>query len=570
MNLFLLRCSGAALLLFSTLAAQSLTGRLSPTNLPIAGIVVDAGSGSTPATTDADRRCSPSPACRTATTTTSSTCLPVGVPWAATIVQTVDRQRRHQPRRRRGAAGLRDQRHRRVNADRPADCLGGNLNAYTQDGTKLFTPRDGTDLLGNFAIVVPAGTLDVQVRPPVGALLVPRQLEDVVVGAAVPLGTVVLRTAYLVTGSVVDQVSSLPIANTRLRAVDALTGERIVLPNELTNTFGQFSLPLPFGILDLEVTPPLGNTHVARQLYGVLVFGPQALGQVRLQNGALLTGTVLRSGLPAAGVDIDVLLPDGGKVVTPRDATAADGSFAVAVPTGVALRVRAEPQVGDGSHGVVSAPVTLAGPASVGSLVLPAGIGVAGVVQGPLGPEPGASVRFFKLPENVQVVTAGNATGAGGGFATFVPPGDYRVDVVPAEGSVAAPQSQFVTIAAATVLNPVLAVKGARCALTGFGTLTMPQGGWLPLNAMLHNLQPAGGPLLLDLGVELPDGSTIWLAYGETLDLPPFPVTVIAVFVPLPIVPTPYLGRPIDMVLRMRDPSGATVLDVAKTPFVVE
>lgn len=567
MRTFLLSRGCAALLAIAPVVAQSLTGRLvSPTNVPLAGIVVDAGSGTTPATSDA-------------TGTFTLTGLqngndydvefvpPFAAPWAARM-QTVVVS---------GVTNLGDvvlqpgfviSGVARNEAGQPLP--GCNLNAYTQDGTKLFTPRDGSDALGQFAIVVPAGTLDVQVRPPVGALLVTKTIEDVVVGAAVPLGDVVLRTAYLVTGSVVDQVSGLPIGSTRLRAVDALTGERIVLPNELTNTFGQFSLPLPFGIIDIEVTPPVGNTHVARQLYGVLVFGPVALGQVRLQNGALLTGTVLRGGLPAAGVDIDVLLPDGGKIVTPRDATAADGSFAVAVPTGVALRVRAEPQVGDGSHGVVTAPTTLSGPASVGALVLPAGIAVTGVVQGPLGPESGASVRFFKLPENVQVVTSGNATGANGSYATFVPPGSYRIDVVPAEGSVAAPQSGFVTIAAPTVWNAGLAAKSARCALTGFGTLTMPQGEWLPLNAFLHNMQPNWTTLLLDLRVELPDGTDLWIAYGLPIDLPPYPITVFAVFVPLPLVPAQFLGRPLDMVLQLRDLGGANVLDAAKTPFVVE
>lgn len=563
---FLSRCC-AAFLAIAPAVAQTVTGRLvSPTNAPIAGIVVDAGSGSNPGTSDAGGFFTLT-GLQNGNDYDVEFVPPFLAPWAARMQTVVVN----------GATNLGDvvlqpgfviSGVARNEAGQPVP--GCNLNAYTQDGTKLFTPRDGTDLTGSFAIVVPAGTLDVRIVPPVGALLVPRQIEDVVVGAAVPLGDVVLRTAYLVTGSVVDQVSGLPIGSTRLRAVDALTGERILLPNELTNTFGQFSLPLPFGIIDIEVTPPVGNTHVARQLYGVLVFGSQSLGQVRLQNGALLSGTVLRAGLPAAGVDIDVLLPDGGKIVTPRDITAANGTFSVAVPTGVALRVRAEPQVGDGSHGVVSVPVTLIGATSVGTLVLPAGIAVSGVVQGPLGSESGASLRFFKLPEDVQVVTAGSTTGASGGFATFVPPGDYRVDVVPTEGSVAAPQSEFVTITASTVLNPVLAAKSARCVLTGFGTLTMTQGGWLPLNAMLHNLQPGGGPLLLDLGVELPDGSTIWLLYGEALELPPFPVTMVAAFVPLPLVPTPFLGRPIDMVLRMRDLSGANVLDTAKTPFVVE
>lgn len=547
--------------------AQSLSGRVvSPANVPLAGIVVDAGNGSSPATTDAA-------GLFTITSLQNGNAYdveyvpPAGVLWAARVVTSVVN----------GATNVGDvvlqpgfaiSGTARTQAGVPIP--GCNLNAYTQGGVKLFTPRDGTDALGNFQIIVPAGTWDVRIVPPVGSLLVPKQFENVAVGAAVALGNVVLPTAFLVTGTIVSQLTSVPVGNVRIRAYNALNGERIYVPVETATTFGQFTLPLPFGLIDLELEPPVGNTHVARQLFGVAVPGPTALGQVRLQNGALLSGTVTQSGLAVAGADVDVLLADGTKVYTPRDTTAANGTFTVAVPTGVPLRVRAEPLAGSGLFGAVTAPQVVTAASSVGTIALGTGVAVSGTISGPLGAEAGASVRFFQQPGDVQVVTAGNVTDAAGNYATFVPPGNYRIEVATAEGSFGQPVQQFVTIGAASTWSTTVPGKLARTALTSFGTPTVPQGGLLPINVLLHSLQPGLQTLLLDLLVELPDGTQLWILPGLPLDLPPLAFTLDAVFVPFPPIPANYLGKPIDMVFRFRDVTGAVVLDQAKTPFVVQ
>jgi hypothetical protein len=112
--------------------------------------------------------------------------------------------------------------------------------------------------------------------------------------------------------------------------------------------------------------------------------------------------------------------------------------------------------------------------------------------------------------------------------------------------------------------------KLARTALTSFGIPTVPQGGLLPINVLLHSLQPGLQTLLLDLLVELPDGTQLPILSGLPLDLPPLPFTLDAVFVPYPTIPANYLGKQIDMVFRFRSANGATVLDQAKTPFVVQ
>ena len=557
----------AASLSWAPALAQSVTGRVvSPALLPIPGITVDAGSGSTQAVTDAL-------GVFTITSLQNGHSYdvefvpPFGAPWAATIVTATVV----------GAVQLGDV---ALQPGFPVSgiartaagvgVLGANINVYAQNGAKLFTPRDGTDALGNFQVFVPAGTWDVRVVPPTGALLVPRQFENVGVTAATNLGVALLPTAYTVSGSVVDLVTAVPVGNTRLRAYDALTGQRIYSPVETANTFGQFTLLLPFGIVDLEVEPPVGNTHVARQVYGALVLGNTALGQLRLQNGALLSGSVTAGGLPVAGTDVDVLYADGSKVYTPRDATAANGAFTVAVPTGTPLRVRAEPRPGTAFAGTVTAPTTLTAAANVGAIALPAGFAVSGTITGATGPEAGASLHFFDLASNVEQIVGAATTGSTGQFTTYVPAGNWRVEVRTAEASLSRPAQPTLAVAAATSLNVTLSAKLARCGLTSFGTPTLPQNSQLPINVFLHSMVPGLQTVLIDLAVRLPNGTELPILPGLPLGLPPIPFTVDFVWVPVPTIPANYVGRVVDMVVRLRATDGITVLDEATTPFVVQ
>jgi hypothetical protein len=562
------RSLAIALALLSPALSQSLTGRVvSPNLTPIAGIVVDAGSGSTPATTDALGFFTITPL-QLGNTYAVEFVPPFGIAWAARIV----------PAAINGAVNLGDvvlqpafpiSGIARTAAGLPI--LGCNINVYDQAGTKQFTPRDGTDLLGAFQVFVPAGTWDLRVVPPTGSLLVPKQIENIVLNAAVGLGNVVLPDAYLVTGAVVDRNTAVPVAGTRIKAYNALTGERIYVPNDQVNTFGQFSLPLPYGIADLELEPPVGNTHVARTVYGVLVGGPLALGQVRLENGALLSGAVTANGTPVTGCDIDVLLADGSKIFTPRDKTAAvSGTFTVAIPTGVPLRVRCEPVNSTGLAGVVTAAFTANGPTNLGAIALPGGFVVSGTVQGPNGPEFDTELRFFDAVSNVETTLVGARTNAAGNYTTWVPAGSYRVEIHSAEASFARAGQQLLTVSGPTSFSPVLGGKLLRCGLTSFGTPTLPQGSLLPINVFLHSLAPGLQPVLVDLLVRLPNGTELLILPGLPLALPPIPFTVDFVWVPVPVIPTTELGKVIEMVVRLRSGNGATVLDEAATPFVVE
>ncbi len=566
-NDFVPRLLLLATLLTTPLAAQTLSGRVvSPATIPIAGIVVDAGNGSLPATTDALGSFTIN-GLQVGNDYDVEFVPPVGAPWAARLLTVVIT----------GATNVGDvvlQPGFSINGAATnvagVPLAGCNINVYDQSGGKLFTPRDGTDAAGAFLVVVPAGTWDVRVVPPVGALLVPRQIENVVVGPAAQLGTVVLPTAHLATGSVVDKVTSVPIAQVRLKIYNSLTGERIHVPNDQTNLFGQFSLPLPRGLADIDVEPPVGNSHVARRLYGVPVPGPIVLGQVRLENGVLLSGTVVANGQPIGNADIDVLLPDGDKVFTPRDTTTAAGTFAVAVPAGVALRTRVEAPAGTMLYGVVTPATTFTTAANLGPLVLGPGVAVTGLVAGPGGPEAGCSLRFFTTATNTQIIATGAITNAAGTYTTYVPPGNYRVEAATAEGSARASAEQVVSIPGPGTVNFALVDKLARVALWSFGTPTIPQNSLLPLNALLHSMVPGNQTILIDLAVELPSGVRLQVLYGEPVGLPNLPIQVDFVWVPVPPVPAADVGRVLDYVVTLRNANGSVVLDEAKTPFVVE
>src|SRR5262245_14427955 len=192
-----------------------------------------------------------------------------------------------------------------------AGLLGVNMNAYI-GATKLFTPRDGSDAAGNVLITVPANTL-VRVRavPPVGTTLVPFE-QEMTLTAAVNLGTQTLRQGFAVTGTVVDQLNNLPIAGCEIITTNQVTGEVVVQLNKLTNAVGAFSVLLPFGIYGIDIVPPLGNLHHAKQLLGVPVLtAGTSFGLVGLARGFQFTATVRGPAGPVAGAGTDLFTAAG-------------------------------------------------------------------------------------------------------------------------------------------------------------------------------------------------------------------------------------------------------------------
>jgi len=555
-----------ALSALSSLSAQSLTGRVvSPTGQPIADVDVDPGSGNPIGTTDANGifTISPLPADEYDIEYVPA----FGAPWAARMIVTNVV----------GATNVGDV------VLQPGFALSGiarngagaplpgcNINVYAQDGQKLFTPRDGTDVTGNFSVTIPAGTWDVRVLPPVATLIVPQQFEDVVVTTNTSLGTVTLPNGFPVSGTVNDQQTLVPVGSTRIKATNALTGQRVLLTNDTANTFGQWSVLLPVGMFDLDFEPPVGNTHVGKRKYGVLVNGATGLGQVRLRNGVLVSGTVSGPSGPIGGADIDVVDSLGTKIFTHRDVTAATGTFSVAVPAGNGYRVRVQPPPSANLAGATIGPTNFLVSTNLGVVALVTGTSVRGRILGGATGEFDVEMAFFDTL-GVEAAVAGNRTDSRGYYITNLLPGPYAVAAKTKEGSNYRDARGQVTISGPkTLVSFTLQPKTLRCTLTGVAVPTLAQNGSMPVDVLIDNRTNTATNVLMDLVVVSPSAGELPIQTGLPLALPPGPLPINGLPVTMPTIPAADLGKVLRLVVRFRDAATTAFLDDASTEFVVE
>ena len=194
-------------------------------------------------------------------------------------------------------------------------------------------PYDFTNAFGLFAMSVPAGPIDVQIKPNVLSGLAPYSIrmnpsEDVI------LDPIQLETGFPVTFLLQD-VNALPLNNVDLDVVDLVTGEDVFTPGDNSNLGGLLDVILPAGQYEFEFCPPNGSPLAAASLV-MTVAGPTDGGIVTLQPGVLFSGVVTRAGgIPVGGVDIDVR-PVGGGPSIPAcgDSTNALGAYSFIVPPG--------------------------------------------------------------------------------------------------------------------------------------------------------------------------------------------------------------------------------------------
>jgi len=138
-------------------------------------------------------------------------------------------------------------------------------------GNALFTPSDGTDDLGMFFVVVPAGTWDVEICPPDDEILVATDFENLVVAANVNLGDIPLAAGVVLSGTVTD-LQGAPLANVDLD-VEIPMGGSIVLCGDKTNLAGAYSIVVPNGTYEVIYDPPFSQPYTRRSILPVSVAG---------------------------------------------------------------------------------------------------------------------------------------------------------------------------------------------------------------------------------------------------------------------------------------------------------
>ncbi len=449
-----------------------------------------------------------------------------------------------------------------------APVANANLDAFDTVGNTLYTPGDSTDVTGSFSVTVPLGQTLVRMNPPGGQTLV-RFETNVLITGPLDLGVIRMPQAYAVTGSVVDANTSLPIGALKVWTYDNITGTEILQPTPNSNNLGAFTLYLPIGVHRLEFDPPTGNAHAARVLHSVPVFGPTALGLVRMTPGIQVSGTVTGPAGPVANCDLDILTADNHKVFTLHDNTSATGAFSVFVPPGN-YRVRIDPPPATGLFGVRTAVQPFSTSAVVPPIVLQPGVLLQLGVIGPLGFEVNADLDFTDPVTGEPVIIVGDKTAASGIMNAIVPTGLFDIAIDGAQGSTAAPFRIQAAIPGPVSTPLFLGQKQAVADLRPtFGIQSIAQNGTLFVDARLRNLTTADLPITLELAVVFPSGQELPIGGLPLSLLAGFDFTFGQVALPMPAVPATEVGKNLRLYLRLRD-TNQQVLDQAYVEFVVE
>lgn len=134
--------------------------------------------------------------------------------------------------------------------------------AVSASGAKLYTPGDNTDAAGFVDFVVPAGTFDLGFCPQFVDQLVAREILNRTVTSDTFLGTLFLSDGVVLSGNVKSFTGTVQ-SGVDVNVEDALTGLKVVLCSDNTDSSGNYAVVVPPGNFEVKFSPsyaqPLGS-----------------------------------------------------------------------------------------------------------------------------------------------------------------------------------------------------------------------------------------------------------------------------------------------------------------------
>lgn len=322
--------------------------------------------------------------------------------------------------------------------------------------------NDGTDANGFFTTTVPNGIYDVifHAPPPPVTTHLAQVVENVVVVGTKNMGTIVLPAGVAVSARCV-RANGNPVANINVDVVNKLTGENLLLKNDTTDAFGNFSVAAPPNEINLELDTNgvLGGLLAPTRL----TLAPTVdtnLGDIVIPAGFHLSGTVQNSSaVGLSALDMDVFdSATGVQLYTPRDNTDAFGNFSIVVPMGV-YDVEVCPPLAQRLVAADDESVIVTGPTNVGILTCVNGFVVSGIIRNVSGTAlAGVDVDVDFSGTGASVVTCADDSAANGSYAVVLPAGTLDIGFAyPAQHGTAAEDLHLnVVIGGDTVLNGVM------------------------------------------------------------------------------------------------------------------
>lgn len=321
-------------------------------------------------------------------------------------------------------------------------------------GQRIATAHDNTDVNGNYAIVVPAGTYTFEWSPPACMSVEAARTAGLVVDRTHGNGTEQLGDAIAVTG-VVHGSNGLPLDGARIKFYDITTAgaPRQPAAHDHTDATGAFRIVVPAGTYDLNVEPPAGVDDLVGHVDAVAAGA--AVGTLTLAAGIPVHGHLAApAGVSPLHTNVNVV--DTATRTAQRlahDDVDANGDFTVVLPPGT-WDFQFAPPVCSGLAPASMANVPVGGETTLPSFPVVTGVHALGTVLD-AGGLPAASVDLdvYAAGSATKLYTPNDQTTATGAYDVIVPPGSYDVKYVPSAATRQRPFARDgVALAASTTL----------------------------------------------------------------------------------------------------------------------
>jgi len=231
--------------------------------------------------------------------------------------------------------------------------LGADIDVRdSSTGIEILLSNDVTNLMGEFSVLVPTGTWELEIEPPTGTSLVAQLLlVDLQTPAPFSIGIVSLPLGVSVFGTVEDSLGS-PVPNVDLDFLISASGLEIPTADDNADFAGNFSVTVVPDTYDIQFKPSFPTGFAPTVLELISITSPTNLGSVVLPIGVALTGTVTDSGIPVEGARI-TLAAGGVEVLVFGNESGVNGDYALRQVPGI-YDVTVTPPIGG-----AGAPVTL-------------------------------------------------------------------------------------------------------------------------------------------------------------------------------------------------------------------
>jgi len=209
------------------------------------------------------------------------------------------------------------------------DSIGNRVEAadldaeYSATGILITINNDTTDNNGRFDVLLPIGSILLEIDPPlVGPVLQTVILPlDVTAGAPVDLGFIILPDGVLLSGRCIDSIGA-PVGLVDVELFESASGAPYPTTHENGDTDGTFSFAIDPGIYDLMIIPPAASGLAPALQAGISVLVSTDLGDLVLDAGVRLSGTVTAGAVVQPDVLVEVsdpvsgIIPPWGTLIT--------------------------------------------------------------------------------------------------------------------------------------------------------------------------------------------------------------------------------------------------------------